>query len=135
LLGKASGFPPERNQLIDHCTKGAEGGVAWGAGRWDHGPIGWLNSQTSNWKPGSPYPYSFGSIGHFLVPEGKRIKTFWKDYSELCKDMEFNRWTARRVFGVLLGAAKDWNEVRRIGKAWLDQGAACASPDSVSGLK
>jgi hypothetical protein len=51
VLGKASGFPPEKNQLIDHCTKGTEGGAAWGAGRWDHWPIGWLNSQFSIWKP------------------------------------------------------------------------------------
>jgi hypothetical protein len=135
VQGKASGFPGERNQLIDHCTKGAEGGSEWGAGRWDHWPIGWLNSQTSHWKPGSPYAYSFGSIGQFFVPEGKRIKSFWKDYSELCKDMELNRWTERRVFYVLLGAARDWDDVRRIGRDWLDKGADCARPESIAGLK
>jgi hypothetical protein len=27
LLDGASGFPPEKNQLIDHCTPGAEGGM------------------------------------------------------------------------------------------------------------
>ena len=71
VLGKASGFPPEKNQLVDHCTKGAEGGCGWGTGLWDHWPIGWLNSQTSYWKPGSPYAYSFGSVGQFFVPDGE----------------------------------------------------------------
>ena len=115
VLGKAGGFPGKNNQLIDECTKGAEGGSAWGAGRWDHWPIGWANSQTLYWKPGSPYAYSFGSIGHFFVPEGRRIKSVSKDYPALCKDMELNRWTERRVFYVLLGAARDGDDVRRIG--------------------
>ncbi len=135
VLGTSSGFPPERSQLVDHCTPGAEGGCGWGAGRWDHWPVGWLNSQTSHWKPGSPYPYSFGSIGHFLVPPGKRIASFARDYPELCRDMEHNRWTARRVFHVLLGSAGGWDEVRRIGRKWLDKGEACARPESVADLR
>lgn len=135
VIGKASGFPPEKNQLIDHCTAGAEGGAGWGAGRWDHWPIGWLNSQTSIWKPGSPYPYSFGSIGHFFVPDGKRIKSFWRDYSEFCKDMELNQWTEQNVFCVLLGAASNWNEVRRIGLSWLNKGTDCTQPESIAGLR
>ena len=135
VYGNASGFPAEKNQLINHCTPGAEGGCGWGAGLWDHWPIGWLNSQTSFWKPGSPYAYSFGSIGQFFVPEGKRIKSFWKDYSEFCKDMELNRWTERQVFYVLLGAADDWDEIRRIGRTWLDKGAACTQPESIADLR
>ncbi len=135
VIGKAAGFPPEKNQLIDHCTPGAEGGAGWGAGRWDHWPIGWLNSQTSYWQAGSKYPYSFGSIGHFFVPEGKRIKSFWQDYSEFCKDMALNQWTAQQVFYVLLGAANDWDDVRRIGKRWLDKGEDCARPESIADLE
>jgi hypothetical protein len=135
VLGDASGFPVGKNQWIDHCTPGAEGGAGWGTGLWDHWPIGWLNSQTSNWKPGSPYAYSFGSVGQFFVPEGKRIRSFWKDYSEYCKDMELNRWTARRVFYVLLGVARDWDDVRRIGRSWLDKGRDCARPESIANLK
>jgi hypothetical protein len=135
VLGPASGFPAARNQLIDHSTPGAEGGAGWGAGRWDHWPIGWLNSQTSHWKPDSPYAYSFGSVGQSFVPEGKRIKSFWADYSAFCQDMELNRWTERRFFHVLLGAAQDWADIRRIGRAWLDQGAACTRPESVGGLR
>jgi hypothetical protein len=135
ILGEASGFPAKNNQLIDHCTPGAEGGSGWGTGLWDHWPIGWLNSQGSSWKPGSPYAYSFGSVGQFFVPEGKRIKTFWKDYSEYCKDMEFNRWTERHVFYVLLGSAREYDDVRRIGRTWLDKGKECAKPESISELK
>jgi hypothetical protein len=135
VLGPASGFPAEKNQLVDHCTSGAEGGAGWGAGRWDHWPIGWLNSQTSHWKPGSPYAYSFGSVGQFFVPDGKRIRSFWADYSVYCQDMELNRWTERRLFHVLLGAAADWEDIRRIGRDWLDQGGACATPESVAGLR
>jgi hypothetical protein len=134
-MGPASGFPAEKSQLIDHCTSGAQGGAGWGAGRWDHWPIGWLNSQTSYWKPGTPYPYSFGSIGHFLVPDRKRIQVFWRDYSEYCKDMELNRWTAQRAFYVLLGTAHGWDDVRRIARAWLDKGPACARPESIADLK
>jgi hypothetical protein len=135
VLGEAGGFPAKKNQLIDHCTPGAEGGSGWEAGLWDHWPIGWLNSQGSLWKPGSLYAYSFGSVGQFFVPEGKRIKTFWKDYSEYCKDMEFNRWTERRVSYVLLGSARDWEDVRRIGRGWLDKGKECAKPESLEYLK
>jgi hypothetical protein len=135
ILGEASGFPPERNQLIDHCTPGAEGGCGWGTGLWDHWPIGWLNSQTSLWKPGSPYAYSFGSIGQFFVPPGKRIKSFSPDYFELCKDMELNRWTERRRFGVLLGSADSTDEIRRIGRKWLDEGAGCMDPEGLVGLR
>jgi hypothetical protein len=135
VLGRASGFPAEKNQFVDHCTSGAEGGSGWGTGLWDHWPIGWLNSQTSMWKPGSPYAFSFGSVGQFLVPEGKRIKSFWKDYSEYCNDMEFNRWTARRVFYVLLGTARGWDDIRRIGRSWLDKGKQCARPESIAELK
>ena len=135
ILGAAGGFPPERTQLIDHCTPGAEGGCGWGTGLWDHWPIGWLNSQTSLWKPGSPYAYSFGSIGQFFVPSGKRIRNFATDYPETCRDMDLNRWTERRRFYVLLGAANDEAEVRRIGRKWLDQGARCTRPESIARLR
>lgn len=135
ILGEASGFPAAHSQLIDHSTPGAEGGSGWGVGRWDHWPIGWLNSQGSNWKPGSKYPFSFGSIGHFLVPEGKCIRTFWADYSLCCQDMAMNRWTARRVYYVLIGSAGDLDEVRRIGRAWLDLGADCARVEKVAALR
>ena len=49
--------------------------------------------------------------------------------------MRLNRWTARRVFYVLLGAARQWDDVRRIGRSWLDKGQDCARPESVADLK
>jgi hypothetical protein len=94
-----------------------------------------LNSQTSLWKPGSPYAYSFGSIGQFFVPDRKQIQIFAIDYLAYCKDMELNRWTAQRVFYVLLGAARDWKELRRIGGRWLDTGPDCAQPKTIAGLR
>jgi hypothetical protein len=135
VLGTASGFPPEKNRLVDHCTPGARGGSGWGTGRWDHWPIGWTNSQGSAWQPGSPFAYSFGSIGQFFVPDGKPLESFWRDYSKYCEDMELNRWSERHVFYVLLGAASDWQAIRRIGRSWLDQGGNCARPESIATLK
>ncbi len=135
IFGEASGFVRDRTQLIDHCTPCAEGGCGWGAGRWDHWPIGWLNSQTSHWKPGSPYPYSFGSIGQFFVPPGKRFRSFATGYPQTCKDMELNRWTERRTFTVLIGAATTEDEIRRIGRAWLAKGRACLEPGSITRLR
>jgi len=135
VLGTASGFTPKNNRLVDHCTPGAQGGAGWGTGIWDHWPIGWVNSQGSSWKLGSPYAYHFGSIGQFFVPDGKPLTSFWRDYSAYCKDMDFNRWTERHVFFVLLGSANDWDAIRHIGRKWLDQGSKCARPESIAHLK
>jgi hypothetical protein len=135
VLGDASGFLATRSDLVDHCTPGVKSGCEWGQGLWDHWPIGWLNSQASDWKPGSPYAYSFGSIGQFFIPPGKRYTSFVADYFGNAKDMELNRWTASRVFHVLLGTARDWDDIRRIGRQWLDQGPACARPESIAGLQ
>ena len=44
ILGGASGFPPEKSQVVDHSFDDT-GGWGWNAARWDHWPIGWLNSQ------------------------------------------------------------------------------------------
>ena len=132
VLGKASGFPSENNRIVDHCTPGSQG-CGWGQGLWDHWPIGWQGSQGHSWAPGSPYAYHYGSIGQFFVPDGKPFD-FKRDYDAYCKDMEFNRWTERHVFYVLLGSASDWDAVRRIGRSWLDQGN-CARPESIAKLK
>jgi hypothetical protein len=135
VMGTASGFSPRTNQFVDHCNPGAFGGLSWGQGWWDHWPIGWVNSQGHLREPGSPYASHFGSIGQFFVPEGKRLNPWVHDYPEYCKDMAFNRWTESRVFYVLLGSADSWSEVRRIGRAWLDKGAACAKPSSLADLR
>ena len=135
VFGDASGFAAESSDLVDHCTPGVKSGCEWGQGLWDHWPIGWLNSQASDWKPGSPYSYSFGSIGQFFVPEGKRYTSFVKDYFGNAKDMDLNRWTSRGVYYVLLGTGRDWDDIRRIGRSWLDKGKDCASPEGIADLK
>ena len=58
VLGQSSGFPARkepdrRSQLRRHRRLGL------GLGRWDHWPVGWLNSQSHDYQPGSPYPYHF----------------------------------------------------------------------------
>ena len=70
-FGDASGFGHEFTRIKEHSHTDT-GGVGWVSQCWDHWPIGWLNSQASDWKPGSPYSYSFGSIGQFFIPPGKR---------------------------------------------------------------
>jgi hypothetical protein len=74
-------------------------------------------------------------VGQFFVPDGKRIKSFSKDYPEFCKDMDLNRWTERRMFYVLLGSAGGEEEARRIGRRWLDKGASCSEPESIADLR
>ncbi len=133
-LGDSSGFTTEKTDFVDHCTPGAKGGCEWGQGQWNHWPIGWVNSQEYNWEPGSPFAYSFGSIGQFFVPDGTRYTSFVKDYFGNAKDMELNHWTSHRVFYVLLGSAQDWDEIRRVGRTWLDKGENCANPESIADL-
>ena len=65
ILGASSGFPSEKSQIVDHSFNDT-GGWGWGSARWDHWPVGWLNSQTHDYKPGSPYPYSFGPFSHYI---------------------------------------------------------------------
>jgi hypothetical protein len=135
VLGDASGFVARRSVLVDHCTPGVKSGCEWRQGIWDHWPIGWLNSQEAHRKADSPYPYSFGSIGQFFVPEGRSYTSFVDDYFGYAKDVKLNHWTERGVFYVLIGAARDWSDIRRIGRSWLAQGERCAKPESIADLK
>lgn len=98
-------------------------------------PIGWLNSQAADWKPSSPFLYSFGSIGHFLIPTGRHIRSFWTDCSALYADMDFNHWTERREFCVLLERATSREIIECVGRAWLNQGEACGRPKSMEHLR
>jgi hypothetical protein len=36
---------------------------------------------------------------------------------------------------VLLGTARGWDDIRRIGRSWLDKGKQCARPESIAELK
>jgi hypothetical protein len=46
-------------------------GGGWRSDRWDHWPVGWLNSQLHHYQPGSPYPYHFCPFSHYML--SKRI--------------------------------------------------------------
>ena len=131
-LGEASGFPASKSQIVDHSFS-ETGGWGWGAERWDHWPVGWLNAQENHYKPGSPYPYHFAPFSHYISPF--RITDCLKQYETACKDMEHNRWTERRVFYTLAGVGKDLTSIRRLARRWLDKGTDCARPSSIENLK
>ncbi len=132
ILGAASGFPSEKSQVVDHSFNDT-GGWGWGAARWDHWPVGWLNSQTNDYKPGeSKYPYSFGPFSHYIV--NHPLKDAAKDYKREVNDMDLNRWTERHVYYTLTGAARDMESIRKLARRWLEQGHGCARPESIAAL-
>jgi hypothetical protein len=131
ILGASSGFPGEKSQVVDHSFNDT-GGWGWGASRWDHWPVGWLNAQENAYKPGSPYPYHFAPFSHYIV--SKPIKDAKRDFPIEGHNMEHNRWVECRVFYVLTGVGHDLEEIRQLAKRWLDQGAGCAQPESVAML-
>jgi hypothetical protein len=131
VIGEKSGFPSFKNQILDNSFRDT-GGWGWGAQRWDHWPVGWVNAQEHRYAPGSPYPYHFGPLSHFMVPF--RLYDY-EQYKGACADMEHNRWSERRVFYTLSGVARDFNEIRKVGKKWLVQGTRCAAPESIRRLR
>jgi hypothetical protein len=48
--------------------------------------------------------------------------------------MDLNRWTERHIFYTLTGVGRDLESIRVLAKNWLDQGPACATPQSVARL-
>jgi hypothetical protein len=131
ILGSSGGFPAEKSQVVDHCFDDT-GGWGWCSQRWDHWPVGWLNSQTNIYKPGSPYPYSFAPFSHYLVD--KPLRNAKADYPAAARNMELNRWSERHVFYTLTGVAQDLESIRRLGRQWLDKGNQCARAESISTL-
>ena len=77
IMGPASGFPAEKSQIVDHSFTDT-GGWGWGARRWDHWPIGWLNAQEHEYKPGSPYPVRFWSFSRYIV--NRPLENGWPCY-------------------------------------------------------
>ncbi len=132
ILGAASGFPSEKSQVVDHSFNDT-GGWGWGAARWDHWPVGWLNSQTNDYKPGeSKYPYSFGPFSHYIV--NHPLKDGAKDYKREVNDMDLNRWSERHVFYTLTGVGQSMESIRKLARRWLEQNHGCARPESIAGL-
>ena len=131
IMGASSGFPSEKSQIVDHSFNDTAG-WGWGAARWDHWPVGWLNSQTHYYKEGSQYPYSFGPFSHYIV--NHPLKEAHKDYEREGHDMELNRWSEKHVYYTLTGMARDVEAIRRLAKSWLDQGENCARSESIANL-
>jgi hypothetical protein len=131
ILGAASGFASEKSQIVDHSFNDT-GGWGWGSARWDHWPVGWLNAQMNDYKPGSRYPYHFGPFSHYIV--NKPLKDGGADYAINASDMELNRWSERHVFYTLTGVAQDIASIRCLARTWLDMGKECARPESIAGL-
>ena len=132
ILGASSGFPSEKSQIVDHSFNDT-GGWGWVSARWDHWPVGWLNSQIHDYKAGSVYPYSFGPFSHYIV--NKPLKAAKQDYATAAKDMELNRWSERHVYYTLTGVAHDLESIRHLAKQWLDKKAACAKPESIADFR
>jgi len=131
VLGTASGFDPKNNQFLD-----------WSVGLpsekptpliLDHWPIGWSNYLDTGDR-NSPYTKHFGNLFQAFVPTGKRARS-WNELRAFAKDMDLNRWLEKRVFYVLLGSAREWDEIIRIGRTWLENGANCARSDSVANIR
>ena len=131
IMGASSGFLSEKSQIVDHSFSDT-GGWGWGPRRWNHWPIGWVNAQAHEYKSSSPYPYHFSPFSHYIVT--KPLVDAHRDYAIEARNMDLNRWTERRVFYTLTGVGEDFESIRLLAKRWLDQGGACASPESVAAL-
>ena len=131
IMGDSSGFPGDKSQIVDHSFSDA-GGWGWKSARWDHWPVGWLNSQANDYKPGSKYPYHFGPLSHYILKNP--IVDVARDYPIRARDMDHNRWTERHVYYTLTGVANNLESIRSLARQWLDKGKACARPDSIADL-
>ncbi len=141
ILGAASGFPSEKSQIVDHSFDDT-GGWGWGAARWDHWPVGWINSQHHDYKPGVyKYPYHFGPFSHYIVDKPMKNVAYVKasdpasDYYREAHDMDLDRWSERHVYYTLTGVAHSMESIRLVARKWLEQGAACATPESIAKLR
>lgn len=140
ILGNDSGFPSEKSQVVDHSFNDT-GGWGWGAVRWDHWPIGWLNSQAHDYVPGqSKYPYHFGPLSHYIVNQpmknvaGLDFNDPKSDFHRETYDMDLNRWSERHVYYTLTGVGDSMESIRSLARRWLEKGKACAKPESIASL-
>jgi hypothetical protein len=133
VLGASSGFPSNRSQVVDHSF-GDTGGWGWGALRWDHWPVGWINSESHEASFPSRYPYHFGQFSHYITDVDAPIRNVKTDFPKALANMDLNRWTEGHVFYTLIGSGRDCDSIRRVAKRWLDKGNDCADPGSVADL-
>ena len=133
ILGAASGFPSERSQVVDHSFDDT-GGWGWGSAKWDHWPIGWLNSEVHAAQPGSPYPFHFGPFSHYITAIDHPIKNAKVDFKKETENMDLNRWAESHVYYTLTGMRPDIDSIRRLARQWLDKLVDCTKPESVADL-
>ena len=139
ILGNDSGFPSEKSQVVDHSFNDT-GGWGWGAIRWNHWPVGWLNAQANDYKPELGYPYHFGPLSHYIVNKpmknvaGLEFDDPKSDFHRETYDMDLNRWSERHVYYTLTGVGQSMESIRKLARRWLDQGHACAKPESIAEL-
>jgi hypothetical protein len=117
--------------VVDHSFKDT-GGWGWGAIRWDHWPVGWVNSEAHTASAALNVPYSFGQFSHYIVD--RPIINARVDFPLAVKNMALNRWTERHDYYTLTGTAHNVESIRRLARRWLDKGADCANPESVKDL-
>lgn len=119
IFGDASGFGSDFTRIKEHSFNDT-GGWGWISSSWDHWPIGWLNSQAHEVDAESLkiYPNHFSPAG----------MDFWSLPNED---------SANRSFYSLIGVAgSDLEEVRRIGRMWLEKGEkGIANPMSGADLR
>ena len=118
IFGDASGFRHDFTRIKEHSFRDTKG-WGWVSKSWDHWPIGWLNSQAHAVDAESlkKYPNHFSPAG----------MDFW--------DLP-NKESARGVFYSLIGiAGDDLEEVRTIGRRWLNQGEKGIASPLVSPLR
>jgi hypothetical protein len=131
VIGPPAGFPAHKSQVVDNSFTDT-GGLGWRSERWDHWPVGFLNAQIHYYKPGSPYPYSFGPFSHWIID--KPLKNWKVDYFAETRNMELNRWSERHVYYTLTGVGSDLESIRHLGRQWLDKGDRCAGAESIASL-
>ena len=131
VLGASSGFPSTKSQVVDHSFKDT-GGWGWGAVRWDHWPVGWVNSEAHTAGAASNVPYSFGQFSHYIID--RPIIDAKVDFPLAVKNMALNRWSERHVYYTLSGAADNVELIRRLARRWLEKGTECANPESAKDL-
>ena len=119
IFGDASGFGGDFTRIKEHSFNDT-GGWGWIASSWDHWPIGWLNSQAHQVDSESlqKFPNHFSPAG----------MDFWSLPNED---------SANRSFYSLIGiAGSDLEEVRQIGRKWLEKGEkGIANPMSGADLR
>jgi hypothetical protein len=137
-FGDASGYVADRVQLWDN-SHADTGPCNWGNFKWSNWPIGWINSgaEIASDDDIRTMPYCICPLSMCFVPKPYPMQAAARTWENILKgwhDKEHERWVEGRVFYCLHGVERDFQTVRRVSRRWLDQGTACARPESVREL-